>query len=129
LICDGRLQTVVYEGARKPIGVGRASRDIPGWLRRQLVYRDKGCTFPGCGTRAFVDGHHVVHWEDGGPTDLGNLTLLCSFHHKLVHEFGWRVTLDKSDNSVWFRPNGRRYKPKLGSPKTTERAPPQPVLA
>jgi hypothetical protein len=26
-----------------------------------------------------------VHWEDGGPTDLDNLVLLCPYHHRLHH--------------------------------------------
>ncbi|MDQ5815099.1 MAG: hypothetical protein M3516_02205 [Actinomycetota bacterium] len=29
-----------------------------------------------------------MHWEHGGTTDLNNLTLVCCFHHKLVHEYG-----------------------------------------
>ncbi|WP_234714256.1 HNH endonuclease signature motif containing protein, partial [Mycolicibacterium chlorophenolicum] len=25
------------------------------------------------------------HWEDGGPTDLDNLVLLCPYHHRAHH--------------------------------------------
>ena len=59
-----------------------------------LVLRDLGCRFPGCDRPAdWCEGHHVVHWEDGGPTGLANLVLLCSKHHHLVHLKPWRVKL------------------------------------
>ncbi|HEY5886078.1 MAG TPA: HNH endonuclease signature motif containing protein, partial [Acidimicrobiales bacterium] len=32
--------------------------------------------------------HHLHPWEKGGPTDLGNLAPLCSYHHHWVHECG-----------------------------------------
>jgi len=41
-----------------------------------LEVRDRGCRFPGCESR-FTEGHHVVHWADGGETSLGNTLLLC----------------------------------------------------
>jgi hypothetical protein len=34
------------------------------------------------------DAHHIEHWADGGATSLDNLTLLCSHHHRLLHEGG-----------------------------------------
>jgi hypothetical protein len=43
-------------------------------------------------TRVLVtrERHHLRHWLHGGPTDLGNLVLLCRGHHHAVHEGGWR---------------------------------------
>ncbi|HEY3669796.1 MAG TPA: HNH endonuclease signature motif containing protein [Acidimicrobiia bacterium] len=35
--------------------------------------------------------HHIVHWSDGGPTDLDNLVLLCRRHHVDHHEGGWQI--------------------------------------
>jgi acetyl esterase/lipase len=32
-----------------------------------------------------LHAHHLTHWEDGGPTDLDNLVLLCPRHHRLHH--------------------------------------------
>jgi hypothetical protein len=51
-----------------------------------------------------------VWWERGGRTDLDNLVLLCFFHHKLVHEYGW--TLRWGDDGVleWWRPDGSPYR-------------------
>jgi hypothetical protein len=70
---------------------GRRSRTIPAALRRALQRRDRGCRFPGCENRRFVDAHHVDHWAQGGETTLHNLLLLCRHHHRAVHEGGYRV--------------------------------------
>jgi hypothetical protein len=32
-----------------------------------------------------------VHWANGGETKLVNLVLLCSHHHRLLHEGGYAV--------------------------------------
>ncbi len=110
LSCDCRLQYVLTDKEGNALGIGRASRNVPRWLYRQLLRRDHGCTFPGCGTRMFLKAHHIWHWELGGPTDYDNLVLVCSFHHKLVHRFGWSVCL-KGTVAEWYKPNGRRYDP------------------
>ncbi|PRY49116.1 HNH endonuclease, partial [Knoellia remsis] len=53
----------------------------------ELWRRDRHCTFPGCDAPAMWSrAHHVVHWADGGPSDLSNAALLCQRHHTLVHE-------------------------------------------
>jgi HNH endonuclease len=71
--------------------VGRNTRTIPPALRRALNARDRGCRFPGCENRRFVDAHHIQHWAHGGDTTLTNLVLLCRRHHRFVHESGYKV--------------------------------------
>ena len=110
LCCDCRLQVVLTDKEGNALGIGKASRNVPRWLHRQLLRRDHGCTFPGCGTKMFVKAHHIWAWEEGGPTDYDNLVLVCTFHHKLVHRLGWSVCLNGTV-SEWFKPNGRRYDP------------------
>jgi 5-methylcytosine-specific restriction endonuclease McrA len=44
------------------------------------------CQHPGCEARRYLDVHHIVHWEDGGPTVMANLITYCSFHHRSVHK-------------------------------------------
>jgi len=73
---------------------GRRSRTIPTAVRRALRARDRGCRFPGCEHRRFVDAHHVRHWAHGSETTLTNLVLLCRRHHRAVHEGGYRVDAD-----------------------------------
>jgi Domain of unknown function (DUF222)/HNH endonuclease len=75
-----------------PLSVGRATRTIPAHIRTAPHLRDQGCGFPGCDRQpAWTDGHHIIHWSDGGPTELENLVSLCRPHHRAVHEQGWRV--------------------------------------
>ena len=90
LCCDAGLVRMVHDRDGRILDVGRRTRTIPPALRRALEARDRGCRFPGCGSR-FTDGHHVRHWADGGATSLDNCLLLCRFHHRLVHEEGWKV--------------------------------------
>jgi Domain of unknown function (DUF222)/HNH endonuclease len=75
-----------------PLSVGRATRTIPAHLRTALHLRDQGCRFPGCDRPpGWTDGHHIIHWAEGGPTELENLVSLCRPHHRAVHEQGWRI--------------------------------------
>lgn len=68
-----------------------------------------GCRFPGCDRLAeWCGGHHIVHWEDGGPTGLPNLVLLCSKHHHVIHQKGWHLRLDPTGTVEVADPNGQR---------------------
>ncbi len=79
--------------ARTVLYVGRASRTVPPRLRKALQARDRHCAFPGCRVSVDrTDAHHVREWEQGGPSDLDNLVLLCVRHHHYVHEGGWTIT-------------------------------------
>ncbi len=73
---------VWFERHGTPIGAGRTTRTISRRLRRALEYRDKSCVVPGCGSTRGLHAHHLVHWENGGATELSNLVLLCPFHHR-----------------------------------------------
>jgi hypothetical protein len=126
LLCSGRVQAVIENGLGHPIGVGRMAREPSAWMLRQLRYRDSECRFPGCGARRFTQAHHIVWWERGGRTDLHNLLLLCTFHHKLVHEHRWVVSRAEDGTVEWFHPNGNRYRGPAPPAETLE---PRPVLA
>jgi hypothetical protein len=110
LICNARVQTVVEDRDGNVLGLGRLTREPSAWMTRQVRYRDRGCRFPGCGARRFTEAHHIVWWRDGGRTDLDNLLLICSFHHRLVHEYGWSVRREEMGEVGWFRPDGIRYR-------------------
>ena len=107
LACDASVVRVVTDGASEPLDVGRASRTVSPAQRRALTIRDRGCVFPGCDRPpGWCDGHHIVHWADGGPTDLANLALLCHHHHKAMHEGRWTHG-PRPDGSLTFtRPDG-----------------------
>jgi hypothetical protein len=111
LSCDPRLETVAYDGSRRPVGIGRASRLVPAPMYRELRYRDRSCVFPCCGRTRFVQAHHVIHWSQGGRTDLDNLVLLCTHHHELVHEGGWSLRGEAGPRIGWVRPDGTAFEP------------------
>jgi hypothetical protein len=110
LACDARVQVVVEDASGDALRVSPMTRVPPAWMVRQVRHRDRGCRFPGCGTRAFTHAHHIVWWGRGGRTELSNLLLVCSFHHRLVHEHGWRVRRDDDGQVRWLRPDGTRYR-------------------
>ena len=92
LACDAALSVIPLDSRDLPIDVGRATRTIPAQLGRALRVRDGGCRFPRCDAPTdWTAGHHLQHWTADGETKLSNLALLCGFHHRLVHEGGWRL--------------------------------------
>ena len=105
LSCDCGLVQASHGPDGSILDVGRRTRTISTALRRALDIRDQGCRFPGCGLR-FTEGHHVMHWADGGETSLGNTLLLCGHHHRLVHEGGWKVDWWGLGRPVFFDPRG-----------------------
>ncbi len=129
LSCDCRLQFVLEDRKGNALGIGQTSPKIPRWLRRQALRRDgHRCTFAGCGCRRFLHLHHIVHWARRGPTDLDNLTTVCSFHHALIHEGRWSVS-GSGANLTWFRPGGRIYQVGPAPPSLEEvpREQPEPL--
>lgn len=74
--------------------LGRSSREVGPALRELLGALDgERCRMPGCTRRKKLHAHHVRFWSDGGPTDLGNLVLVCSRHHTLIHSQGFILVL------------------------------------
>ena len=91
----------------EPLNIGRKTRTVPQAIKRALSARDKGCRFPGCQHTRFVDAHHIEHWSNGGETSLDNLMLLCSQHHKLIHEGGFSIERDYQNQWFFKRPDGK----------------------
>ena len=107
LACDADRIVIVEDENGEPLSVGRKTRIVTTAIRRALWARDKGCRFPGCGRTRFVDAHHIEHWSTGGETSLANTMLLCTAHHRLVHEGGFRIEKDYRDRWFFKRPDGR----------------------
>jgi hypothetical protein len=84
LTCDATGE-VWFERDGQLIGSGRATRTVNRRLRRALEHRDRCCVVPGCGATRGLHAHHIVHWEDGGLTELDNLVLACAYHHRAHH--------------------------------------------
>jgi hypothetical protein len=98
-----------HSGTGRPetLNVGRKSRTVSPALRRALQRRDRGCRFPGCNSTHYADAHHIVHWADGGETNLENLVLLCRAHHRLLHEGGFKLLKSAGNRFQFINPQGR----------------------
>ncbi len=107
LLCDCSLVAVVEDDEGKPLDVGRKQRTVSTPLRRALYARDRGCTFPGCHRKRYLDGHHLEHWINGGETTSDNMTLLCTHHHKLLHEGGFSIVKEIGDTLRFVTADGR----------------------
>ena len=110
LACDAQILPAIFAGPSVPLDLGRARRTASGPQRAALVARDKRCI--GCGAKAsWCQAHHIKHWQDGGPTDLDNMCLLCSRCHHKVHDQDW--TVHKAPTGRYFL---RRPPKRIGRP-------------
>jgi hypothetical protein len=107
LACDTSVVVVTEDERGTPLGISRKQRTVSTPIRRALLARDRHCTFPGCHRTRFVEAHHVDHWVDGGETSVGNLVLLCSYHHRLLHEGGYRIRRNQQGEYYFVRADGR----------------------
>jgi hypothetical protein len=107
LLCDGSLVLVAEDADGQPLDVGRKQRTVSTPLRRALYARDRGCTFPGCHRKRYLDGHHLEHWIHGGETSAHNMTLLCTHHHRQLHEGGFRIVRDEGGTLRFVTADGR----------------------
>lgn len=89
------LITATQDQTGSIVRLGRSRRIATATQTYALIARDGGCTFPGCDRPPkWCQRHHITEWAAGGPTDLDNLTLLCSYHHHRYAQHGWDCHLD-----------------------------------
>ncbi len=122
ILCDCILHKVLRDGQMLPTAYGRATYLVPAHLFRQIAARDGGCRYPGCRRPVnHTEAHHLHHWEDGGPTDLDNLTLFCSRHHHLIHRQAIEVKLLPNADVHFTWPDGthRVTHPRGAPPRRT----------
>jgi hypothetical protein len=107
LCCDSKAVVIIENEGGEPLSIGRKTRIIPKGIERAVRARDNNrCTFPGCDNHRYLHSHHVEHWSNGGETSLENLMSLCTKHHTLVHEGGFRIEKDFQDRWYFMRPDG-----------------------
>ncbi len=71
LACNAGILPVVLSGESKILDLGPGCERPPAWC----------------------EAHHRIPWSEGGATDIDNGCLLCSFHHHLIHQGEWDLTL------------------------------------
>jgi len=85
---------------------GTAAQDVAPKVRRFVTFRDrKRCTVPGCRAARHIDVHHIVPRYLGGGHEAENLTLLCSGHHRALHDGRLTIT-GRAPSLVVAWPNG-----------------------
>ncbi len=126
--CDGMLTPVLLEGG-VPVSVGRSQHIVPDRTRRVVEARDGGCGVPGCTARHFLEVHHIIHWEDDGPSDTWNLICLCPHHHRLHHrgKLGISGNADVPGGVIFTDGRGKRLALSGAKPKPPGAPPPPPT--
>ena len=87
--------------------LGRDSRVANREQRRALRAMYRHCAIPGCRVVFdYCDIHHIRWFRNLGNTDIDNLLPICTKHHHLVHEGGWKLCLDTRRNLTITYPDG-----------------------
>jgi hypothetical protein len=104
------VRSIVLEQG-EVIGVGRATRIPPGWLREAALALHSTCTGPLCDRPARgADLDHAIPWwpaargDPLGTTDLSNLGPLCATTNRAKEAAGWRATQRDDGRRTWTHP-------------------------
>ena len=93
---DTRLTGMIFAGRGRPLWMGRSIRLANAHQHLALAVRDRGCVTCGAPMHR-CEIHHIQEWENGGPTDIDNLTALCGPHHR-AHHNGQRSNGARNEN-------------------------------
>ena len=61
------------------------------------------CEVPGCRASVWLDVHHWQFRSHGGDHALGNLVVLCSAHHRAVHDGHLLIQRDPRGRGFQYR--------------------------
>ncbi len=81
---DTRLTGMIFAGQGRPLWMGRSLRLANPHQHLAVAVRDRGCTVCAAPMHR-CEIHHNQEWENGGATDIDNLTALCGPHHRAHH--------------------------------------------
>jgi Domain of unknown function (DUF222) len=117
LLCDAELNVIITGEHGEPLWMSRKVRSATPQQWRALIARDRHCAFPGCHRKPILcEAHHIAEYDrDHGPTDIDNMALLCSTHHKLIHTTGWTAKMAPGQHLQITTPTGRQLR---GPPRT-----------
>jgi hypothetical protein len=98
------VRLIIHDHGRV-VGVGRRTRQPPGWLRDAALAMHDTCSGPGCRTAARVcDLDHARPWHRGGATDVDNLAPLCATDNHDKEPGGWRCRQRADGSRTWHHP-------------------------
>ncbi|MDJ0395778.1 DUF222 domain-containing protein [Rhodococcus sp. G-MC3] len=102
VLCDATMRTVNHGALGKTISWSTTARTPSRLQLRALLMRDRCCVVPGCGRVRFLNAHHVHYHSRGGETDLENVVMMCSEHHRALHDGYFTITA-RGDQQFAFR--------------------------
>ncbi len=87
MCCDADVSTVHLSPTLDRVDLSRLTKTVTKAQWRALCARDRECVVAGCHRPpSQCQAHHVIHWANGGTSDLDNLVLLCHAHHHDIHD-------------------------------------------
>ena len=104
LICTSGTVEVTFDAHGQPLNLGREERLFTPAQRTALAARDGGCRWGDCDKPpSRTEAHHLEEWlRDQGATDIRLGILLCSAHHRMLHNQGWQIFENRG--RYWLRP-------------------------
>jgi hypothetical protein len=109
LACDASVAPLLIGADGMPFDAGRSYRTATTRQKQALRALYPVCPLSGTPFRD-CEIHHVTYWEDGGPTDLGNLIPISRRWHHLIHDHRWRLELHPDRSIDLYRPDGRHHR-------------------
>jgi hypothetical protein len=101
------------------LGRTRRTASADQWV--VLYARDRGCSRPGCDVPGYhTQAHHNNPWNQGGRTDVDDMTLTCHPDHKLMDN-GWRTRRRPDGRTEWIPPPGLELPPGINDYHHPER--------
>ncbi|GAA5027277.1 HNH endonuclease signature motif containing protein [Actinopolymorpha pittospori] len=106
LACDAEILPAVLGSDGAILDLGTGTRLFTSNQRHAIGERDgHHCNFPDCeAPEKWCHAHHIIHWADGGPTNVGNGVLLCPSHHEMVHHDNWTVRMSTHGHPEYIPP-------------------------
>lgn len=100
VLSHGLLQLVITDGVDVRTVVS-TTRHVPAPLKIAIAERDRTCKVRGCDCDRMLHRHHTEAFARSGRTTYSELGNLCTRHHHLVHDEGYRI-IDHHDGTWDF---------------------------
>ena len=98
LACGAGLVPAVLGGESQVLDLGRSQRFFTEAQRVALALTYDTCAADDCDRPyAWTEHHHEDPWATGGATDLDKAVPLCGYHHRRIHDPGYRHRMEGGD--------------------------------
>jgi hypothetical protein len=102
ILCDSSLIPAYLKPDGGLLALGNEKRAFAREQRLAMIARDgPTCTIDDCQIPASgCEAHHIIEYQDGGPTHLDNGALFCWFHHHMIDTGIFTVTMENGKPKV-----------------------------